>query len=470
VAGPDGIVAEAFVFIRARMAAIGLTMKYGPKKTCCWAPRFPTGDSEDEVADRAARATFLSTLPAEVVRLGGGMRVLGAYVGSDDFVRATALADVEAAGSRSIATACAEIEALARSEARNARDIAGQLLRCCVIPKVSYLCRTVRPDLLLPAARRVDDLVAHAFCAAFSINAAIFTAAATAEQRFAAARVRLPTSLNGCGLRSAVTTSSAAFLASLRAVAPAIAAASSPAAQKAVTDLCAQSAAPCLRALAAAAAAAAADLMSPEDKVQVALDGFSKPPSAGLQRKVTHARERALLVAATAAARPDAKMQAFLHSCCGRWVRAARLRFMQLSNEEAVVRMQRYLRLPLSALAGIVGTVAVDTARSVIDPFGDCFMSGYKAMYDGEWRHLHNALCRAISGFASQAHVSNQLEGGKIAGTKKRPGDVRFAGDSGAHGWAKAGAKELWIDATVDRSYAPCCQVRKNGVFTRETG
>ena len=70
-------------------------------------------------------------------------------------------------------------------------------------------------------------------------------------------------------------------------------------------------------------------------------------------------------------------------------------------------------------------------------------------MYDGEWRHLHNALCRAISGFASQAHVSNQLEGGKIAGTKKRPGDVRFAGDSGAHGWAKAGAKELWIDATV---------------------
>ena len=122
VAGPDAAVAEAFVFVRARMAAIGLTMKYGPKKTCCWAPRFPTGDSEDEVADRAARAMLLSTLPAEVVRLGGGMRVLGAYVGSDNFVRATALADVEAAGPRSIATACAELEALARSEARNARD------------------------------------------------------------------------------------------------------------------------------------------------------------------------------------------------------------------------------------------------------------------------------------------------------------------------------------------------------------
>ena len=69
-------------------------------------------------------------------------------------------------------------------------------------------------------------------------------------------------------------------------------------------------------------------------------------------------------------------MQACLQNCGGRWVRAERLRFMQLSNEEAVLRMQRHLRLPLSALAGIVGTVAVDAARSVIDPLGDCFMSG----------------------------------------------------------------------------------------------
>ena len=26
---------------------------------------------------------------------------------------------------------------------------------------------------------------------------------------------------------------------------------------------------------------------------------------------------------------------------------------------------------------------------------------------------------------------------------------MRFAGDAGAHGWAKAGSNELWIDATV---------------------
>ena len=143
MAGPDATVAEEFVSIRARMAAIGLTMENGPKKTCCWAPRFPTGDNEDEVADRAARAMFRSALPAEVVRLGGGMRVLGAY--SDDFVSATALADVEAAGLRSFATACAEIEALARSEARNARDITGQVLRRYNIRTFQRL-RRVQPD------------------------------------------------------------------------------------------------------------------------------------------------------------------------------------------------------------------------------------------------------------------------------------------------------------------------------------
>jgi hypothetical protein len=41
------------------------------------------------------------------------------------------------------------------------------------------------------------------------------------------------------------------------------------------------------------------------------------------------------------------------------------------------------------------------------------------------------------------------LEGGKVRGTKKRPGDVRFAGDAGAHGWTAAHSRELWVDVTV---------------------
>ena len=100
-----------------------------------------------------------------------------------------------------------------------------------MVAKAGYLCRTVRPDLLLPAARAVDDMVAHTLCSAFHLDPVIFSAAATAEQRFAAARARLPTSLKGVGLRSMVTTSNAAYVASMRAVAPSIAAASSPAAR-----------------------------------------------------------------------------------------------------------------------------------------------------------------------------------------------------------------------------------------------
>ena len=50
---------------------------------------------------------------------------------------------------------------------------------------------------------------------------------------------------------------------------------------------------------------------------------------------------------------------------------------------------------------------------------------------DSEWCLLHDALCRASSGFASRAHVLNKLEGGKVSGTRKKPGDIRFSGDAG---------------------------------------
>jgi hypothetical protein len=121
--------------------------------------------------------------------------------------------------------------------------------------------------------------------------------------------------------------------------------------------------------------------------------------------------------------------------------------------------MQRYLRLPLSTVAGLVGKRGLDVYGSrkgrpphpgtIIDALGDCFMSGYKAPLDAEWYNFHNALCRALATFASQAGVVNKLEGGKVRGSKKRPGDVRFSGDAGAHGWNAAHQRELWVDATV---------------------
>ena len=43
----------------------------------------------------------------------------------------------------------------------------------------------------------------------------------------------------------------------------------------------------------------------------------------------------------------------------------------------------------------------------------------------------------------------NRLEGGKVRGTKKTPGDVRLCGDAGAHGWVPALNWEVWADITV---------------------
>ena len=80
------------------------------------------------------------------------LAVLGSFVGADGWVQAAVLAKVEdASDAKSIAYACAELAALAASQALNARDVAGSLLRTCVVPKLGYMCRTVRPDLLLQA-------------------------------------------------------------------------------------------------------------------------------------------------------------------------------------------------------------------------------------------------------------------------------------------------------------------------------
>jgi hypothetical protein len=449
IVGDDAEANAAFTFVRDALADMGLALKYGSRKTCCWSPSFPQGLT---AADGAAR-NVCSSLPAALPRLAGGMPVLGSFVGSDEFVTRAALEQVEDAEGldpRSVRMAAAACSSAAMSTVRNARDLSGVLLRKCVIAKLGYLSRTLRPDLAAPALKRADDLCATAFCTIYSVDRAIFNTGASAEQRFAAARVRLPTSMLGCGIRSAVATSDAAYVACWRSVAPAIAKASSAGAKAALVGLGdGQPDAPCLQALAAAALRVAA-LLPADDRSLVALDEFCSKPTAGLQRKITHASESATSDSATTALRPSDTMSAFLRSCNGRWVRAARLKHMQLSNEEVVVRMQRYLRQPLSALAGLIGKLSQDVSSAkIVDPHGDCFLSSYAAKGDSEWRHLHDALCRAISGFASRAHVSNKLEGGKVRGTRKKPGDIRFHGDAGSHGWMRAGNRELWVDLTV---------------------
>jgi len=129
LAGQDADVAAAYLQMQEQMAANGLLFRYGPRKTCCWSPSFPQGPSEADKAARAAR----SALPAAMPRLAGGMHMLGSFIGTDDFVRAAALAHVEGVDASSIRSAVDAVSLLAASEARNPRDVAGTLLRVCVV-------------------------------------------------------------------------------------------------------------------------------------------------------------------------------------------------------------------------------------------------------------------------------------------------------------------------------------------------
>lgn len=125
------------------------------------------------------------------------------------------------------------------------------------------------------------------------------------------------------------------------------------------------------------------------------------------------------------------------------------MKWLQLSNEETSIRLQRYLRLPLAVIAPLTGKRAIDTHGTVVDCHGDALLSGYHAIGDAEHTHWHNALRDACAGAASQAKVVCEREKGKVKGTKKTPGDLRCPGSSGAHGWTPAHQRELWADITV---------------------
>jgi hypothetical protein len=127
------------------------------------------------------------------------MHVLGSFIGTYEFMHAEALAHVEGVGASSINSATATVALLAGSKARNPRAITGMLLRVCVVSKVSYMCRTIRPDLFLASARRVGVLLEGAFCTIYNMRRDIFAAGATAEHRLAVARVHLPTALRCAG-------------------------------------------------------------------------------------------------------------------------------------------------------------------------------------------------------------------------------------------------------------------------------
>ncbi len=134
-----------------------------------------------------------------------------------------------------------------------------------------------------------------ASCTGYCSGACAFLAGATAEQRLAALRTHLPTSLGGIGLRSMTIISNAAYFASMRAVAPSILAAALPETAAAIKTVSAEteddaSAAPMLR-VAAICGRFAGAALSAEDAELADMASFCDKVPEGLQRK-DHSRRK----------------------------------------------------------------------------------------------------------------------------------------------------------------------------------
>ena len=166
LAGPPDDTAEAFTMLKDELAAINLHLKYSPVKTCAWSPSFePASDSAADIAAAEARRAacpLLTSNPGFPLNRGG-MRTLGSAIGTDRFVSST-LAEyiTDLSDPKSVASACAALAALAQSDARGAKDVAGNILRSCVVHKASYLTRTTSPPLIKAAAARADSCIRSA--------------------------------------------------------------------------------------------------------------------------------------------------------------------------------------------------------------------------------------------------------------------------------------------------------------------
>ena len=137
------------------------------------------------------------------------------------------------------------------------------------------------------------------------------------------------------------------------------------------------------------------------------------------------------------------------------------------------MRIQRYLRLPLSCLRDIVGKKSLgacggrNSKTITIDPLGDCFLAGYSAPDDYGWGDLHNSLRDAIHACGRHAGLAAAAEKGRRVredGTESncRPGDVKIPG---AHGFEPAHGRVILADIVVTN--VVCATHRDNGAITR---
>ena len=107
---------------------------------------------------------------------------------------------------------------------------------------------------------------------------------------------------------------------------------------------------PLLRRALTAASRTAATVLGDSEKSLVALETFcdTLPQPAALRDTPTRMRRTSAPSRRRGRTR---RCGAFLNSCDGRWVRTTRRLWLQLSKEEAPLRIPHYLRLPLSSHA-----------------------------------------------------------------------------------------------------------------------
>jgi hypothetical protein len=213
---------------------------------------------------------------------------------------------------------------------------------------------------------------------------------------------------------------------------------------------------PPLAAVAAAVSRIAPLFESPPGVDPLPLAHFVLPASAGYQNALTLAVERQARAQALAEAAPDEVTLAHLHSCDGRFWRVARLPHQQLSDDEVTCRAQRYLRLPLRCLQGLVGfeTGAHDCKGNaiIIDAYGDGLLSGYHAESDVAWSVLHDELRDAILRCAKRAGIHTQFEQSACDRNRKRAGDLVLLGKTNIK---SADGKDVWGDVVVVSATLP---------------
>ena len=189
--GPPTDVLQALATVRKEAAAVGLGLVLSKCKALWPREAAPSSEIVRQILDSGLTLVY------------GSMDSLGALVGSDDV--ATSKWALEKAQSHDQLFAALLHPALPVQHAMG-------ILRFCAIPRMNYLTRVVRPDLLRPACEYFDRKVFETALTKLGLPSTLTDEAHTLLTQ--------PIRLGGFGLRPMVRVSPAAYWSSVSQAAP----------------------------------------------------------------------------------------------------------------------------------------------------------------------------------------------------------------------------------------------------------